>query len=104
MNEKYPDYVKQDYSVRMQFGEEEELVDRVWDHVHLFRPLGHSIVKLVTEEGMAMWHMPIEQGEAVAEAAGITPIDRPDITVKEYLAYRRYQESVLDDSWLNDDR
>lgn len=92
--------VSRNFSIKVTFGEEEQLVNRVYDHVHLFRPLGHSIVKLVTTDGFQQWHMPIEQGEAIAEAAGIIPTEREEIAETEYDGYTRYLEATLDDSWL----
>jgi hypothetical protein len=92
--------IRPNFSVRVTFGDQEQLVNRIYDHVHLFRPLGHSIVKLVTEDGFQEWHTPLEQGEAVAEAAGIVPIEREEISQPEYDAYMRYQASTLNDSWL----
>jgi hypothetical protein len=93
--------IGKDFSVNVTFGEEEQLVNRVFDHVHLFRPIGHSIVKLVTTEGFQQWHLPIETGERVAEAAGIVPTERTEITEREYDGYLRFQESTLDDTWLD---
>jgi hypothetical protein len=92
--------IEKDYCVRVTFGSEEQLVSRVYDHVHLFRPLGYSIVKLVTTDGFQQWNMPIEQGEAIAEAAGIKPTERDEISESEYDMYLRYQESRLGDDWL----
>lgn len=96
------EYVQPDFSIKVTFGDEEQLVNRVYDHVHLFRPLGHGIIKLITNEGFQQWHLPIEQAEAVAEASGITPTDRQEITQQEYDAYLRYQEATIDESWLED--
>lgn len=94
--------IEKDYCVRVNFGEEQELVSRVFDHIHVFKPLGHAILKLVTEEGFKQWHMPIEQAEHVAEASGIIPIERTEISETEYDAYLRYREATIDDSWLSD--
>jgi hypothetical protein len=93
--------IGKDFSVQVTFGEEEQLVNRVFDHVHLFRPIGHSIVKLVTTEGFQQWHMPIETGERVADAAGIIPTERVEITEREWAGYLRFQDSQLNDSWLD---
>lgn len=93
--------VNPDFSVKVTFGDEEQLVNRVYDHVHLFRPLGHAIIKIVTTEGFQQWHLPIEQGEAVAEGAGIKPIERDEISQKEYDGYLAYKEATLSDDWLD---
>lgn len=97
------EYIQPDFSIRVTFGDEEQIVNRVYDHVHLFRPLGHGIIKIMTSEGFQQWHLPIDQAETVAEGAGITPIERPEISQKEYDAYLRYQEKTMDDDWLDGD-
>ena len=93
--------IGRDFSVAVTFGGQEQLVNRVFDHVHLFRPIGHSIIKLVTTDGFQQWHVPVESGERVAEAAGIIPTDRKEITEREWEGYLSFQDSQLNDGWLD---
>jgi hypothetical protein len=96
------DRIRPDYSIRVNFGEESVLVDRVYDNVHLFRWLGHGILKVIMDEGLGQWHMPEQQAEYIADNTGIIPVERQDISEREYDAYLRFQEASLGDSWLND--
>lgn len=95
--------IKPDFSARITFGDKEELVNRVYDHVHIFEALGHTIIKLVTNEGFKQWHTPMHNGLKVAEAAGITPLYREEISQIEYEQYLRFQEQTIDDDWLDGD-
>jgi hypothetical protein len=92
--------IKPDYSIGLDFGEQHFSIDAVYDNVHLFRPLGFSIMKIVTNEGFLQMGTDIEDAEKVAEAAGIIPIERTDIRQSEYQFYLNYQEMTLDDDWL----
>lgn len=97
------DRVVDDFSVKINFGEKEELVNRVYDHVHIYEWLGHGILKLVTTGGVEQWHLPQDQALWIAESAGITPIYEQTITSTEYETYLRYQETFLTDDWLGGD-
>lgn len=95
------DRISEDSSVRLNFGDESVLINRVFDNIHIFDWLGHSILKIVdNDSGFMQWHMPQEQGLWIAEEALITPVYRPEITQREYDGYLRYMETRVDDSWL----
>lgn len=89
-----------DFSIGLEFDGRKILVDAVYDRVDIFRPLGFSILKLVTNDGFLQMGTDIEDAEAVAEGAGIIPNYRPSIRRSEYDFYLRYMELTLDDDWL----
>lgn len=88
------------FSVNLTLGEEQVLINRIYDNVHIFDWLGHSILKIVGQEGFLQWHTSMENGLQVASAAGITPVYRPEITPEEHEQYLAYQEQFLTDDWL----
>lgn len=89
--------IQPDYSIRVTFGEEDEqLVDRRFDHVHLFSWLGHGMLKLVGQDGFSVYHMSEEHARMLAERAGIFPIPREEISKSEYEAYLRYTEQMME--------
>lgn len=92
--------IQPDFSVMVKFGEEEVLVNRVYDNIHIFNWLGHGILKIVSEEGFLQWHTTQDMALEVAERAGITPVQRPEITPQEYDQYPATQEHFLSDEWL----
>jgi hypothetical protein len=92
--------VNKDFSVRIDLGDEQVLVDRVYDNIHIFPWIGHAILKLVTEEGMMQVHTTIDEALRVAEATGIKPLEREEISEREYEKYLDIQVSQLDDSLL----
>ena len=92
--------IEHDRSINLTFGEREMLVDAVYDNIHIFRPLGFSILKLVTNDGFCQMATGIEDAEQVAEAAGIQPVERTSIRQSEYDFYLNYQQMTLDDDWL----
>jgi len=96
MNER----IQPDFSLRLNMGEESIIVNRIYDNVHIFDWLGHGILKLVGEEGFLQYHTTQEQALGVANAAGITPVYRPEITPHEHEQYLAMQEQLLSDDWL----
>jgi hypothetical protein len=94
--------IQPDFSVGMYLGEEKYLVDRVYDQVHVFSWLGHGILKIVTQEGIAQWHLPQADAEIVADAAEINVNYRKEIAQSEYEVYLRYLEQTMDTDWLDD--
>lgn len=90
-----------DKAVNIQMGGQEILISNNYDTIHLFRKLGHGIIKVFVEEGLATWHLPVESAEWLAEQVGIEPHDRQTMTEKEYEGYIEYQTHTLDDSWLD---
>jgi len=94
--------IQDDFSVRLNWGEESILINRVYDNVHIFDWLGHGILKLVGEEGFLQYHTTQDQALSVANNAGITPVYRPEITPTEYEQYLRTQEYFLGDDWLEE--
>jgi len=94
--------IQPDFSVAVNLGEEATLINRVYDNVHIFDWLGHGILKIVSTEGFLQWHLTQDSALQVAEAAGITPVYRPEITEHEYQQYIQFQEHFLGEDWLND--
>jgi hypothetical protein len=94
--------IQDNFSVQVNLGGEATLVNRIYDNVHIFDWLGHSILKIVGQEGFLQWHTSQENGLKVANAAGITPVYRPEITQEEYDQYLLFQEQMLSDDWLGD--
>ena len=99
MNER----IKPDFSIRVHFGEEQSyLVDRTYDHAHVFQWLGFGILKLITEEGVLGVSMSEEDAVKIALTAGMTPIMRDEISEREWQQYLGFQETMLSDDWLGD--
>jgi len=92
--------VQPDFSLGLNIGDQHHLVDRTYDHVHIFEWLGHGILKLITEEGVAQVHLSQADAEKIATGAGIIPIMREEISEREYEQYLQAQESMMDDDWL----
>lgn len=95
------DRVNPNFSVGVNIGEQRLLVDRVYDHVHLFPWLGHGILKILTDEGLMQIHVGQEDALKVAEGAGIKPLVRDEISQSEYDKYLEAQETQLE-RWLED--
>lgn len=93
--------IQPDFSVKVRFGEDEVLVNRVYDNVHIFQWLGHGILKIVGSEGFLQWHTTEDIALEIAEEAGITPVYRQEITPIEHEQYILTQEQFLDDNWLD---
>jgi hypothetical protein len=81
------DRIKPDFSVRFNFGGQDVFINRMYDHVHIYSWLGHGILKVIGEEGFQQWHVGEASARQVAEAAGIVPIERTEISEKEYQGY-----------------
>jgi hypothetical protein len=97
MNER----IQPDFSVQVKFDDENSfLVDRTYDHTHIFSWLGYGILKLITEEGVLGVSMSQTDAMRVAETAGIIPIMRQEISEREYQQYLGYSEAILSDDWL----
>lgn len=95
------DRVRPNFSVGVNMGGEKVLVDRVYDHVHVFNWLGHGILKIITDEGLLQVHTTEEDALRVAEAAGIVPTLREEISETEYEKYLEAQENQME-GWLED--
>lgn len=101
-----------DFSISVEFLGREILLDFTFDRIDLFRPIGFSILKIVTSEGFLRMGTDIEDAEQIAENAQIIPIERPSIRRSEYEFYKNYLKmadydkyldvmtSELDDNWL----
>ena len=92
--------IQTNFSVNLKLGDEEVLINRVYDNVHIFDWLGHSILKIVGQDGFLQWHTSQANDIEVANAAGITPVYRPEITPEEHEQYLAYQQQFLTDDWL----
>lgn len=89
--------VRPDMSIRLNYGDESVLVDRVYDNVHIFDWLGYGLLKLVTQDGYKQIPLTVEQAQEIANAAGITPVYRPEISEAEHEHYLRVQAQNLED-------
>lgn len=96
------DRVKPDYSAGLMLNDRKVLVDRVYDHVHVFDWLGYGILKLVTEEGIAQVPLTLEQADSICVGAGIIPIMRHEISVSEHEYYLEVQAGLLDREFLGE--
>ena len=75
MSERLPDGVNPDFSVNVNWGERAYLVNRCFDHIHLFRRFGFAILKIVDpNDGFVQMCVAIEDAESIAEVAQIIPI------------------------------
>lgn len=93
--------VTPDFSIMVRFGEEEVLINRMYDNVHIFDWLGHGILKVVATEGFLQWHTTQDMALEVAERAQIDPLYRTSISEHEYEQYLKTQEQFLGDDWLD---
>lgn len=93
------DRIVEQPAVRMTFGDEEVIMHRMYDNIHIFDWLGHSILKIVGEQGFLQWHTTQEQGLKVAEATGIVPVYRETIEPKEYENYLSFMASCAMDEF-----
>jgi hypothetical protein len=89
-------------SVRINCGDESYLFDPHYDTVHIYPWLGHSIMRIITEDGQLQLHAHQVYGESVCERAGITPKIEEKIGRRAFTAYLRYQEETISDAWLNE--
>lgn len=92
---------RNEVSVPLNIGEETILFDPHYDTVQVFRWLGHSIIRLITDEGLAQIHLTQEMGERVAKAAGCEIFYREEIGEREYEKYLEAQETQME-RWLED--
>jgi hypothetical protein len=93
--------IEPDFSISVNMGEDSVLINRIYDNVHVFDWLGHGILKIVSEQGFLQWHTTQASALEVANAAGITPVYRPEITPTEYEQYLKFGEQMLSDDWLS---
>jgi hypothetical protein len=93
--------VQPDFSAGLEIGDQTYIVDRMYDHIHVFSWLGHGILKLITEDGVAQIHLSQANALKIATGAGIVPIMREEISEREYNQYLSAQEGMLDDDWLD---
>ena len=80
-------------AIRTNFGGEEVILHRIYDNIHIFDWLGHSILKIVNEQGFLQWHTTQEQGLRIAEASGIIPVYRESIEPTEHEGYLSFVAS-----------
>lgn len=94
------DRVSPDFSAGLMINDKKVLVDRVYDHVHVFDWLGYALLKLVTEDGISQVPLDLAEADAICVGSGIIPIMRQEISVSEHEYYLKVTQSKLDDSWL----
>ena len=94
------DRIKPTFSVPLEFEGEKYLIDRRYDHLHIFRWVGMGIFRILTAEGLMQMMMGQEQGEHIAEQAMVTPIYREEWTVEEREMYYSWAAHTMDDDWL----
>jgi len=96
------DRVKPDFSVGLMLNDQKTLVDRVYDHVHVFDWLGYALLKLITEEGVVQVPLDLEQADAICVGAGIIPIMRHEISVSEHEYYLQVQATQLEKEFMGE--
>jgi len=92
--------VKPDYSAGLMLNDTKVLVDRVYDHIHIFDWLGYGLLKLVTEEGITQVPLDLEQAAAICTGAGIIPIMRQEISASEHEYYLQVQALQLEQEFM----
>lgn len=96
------DRVTPDFSAGLMLNDEKVLVDRVFDHVHIFDWLGYALLKLITDEGIAQVPLDLEQADAICVGAGIIPIMRHEISVSEHEYYLQVQATQLEQEFIGE--
>jgi hypothetical protein len=95
------DRIKRDeYSVPVTVGEDRFLFDPHYDTIHTFRWLGHTIIKILHDEGMVQIHADAAYGDELADKSGAEVFERQQIGEREYKRYLDMRSSTLDDEWL----
>ena len=79
--------IKPDYSVELDAGGEKYLLDPRFDFVRIFPWLGHCVINVVIEDGVARMHTDAETGYRVAEESGIALVEMEFITESEHERY-----------------
>lgn len=102
MSERLPEGVNPDFSIMLNYGERQFLINRAFDNIHLFHKFGFAMLKIVDQTGFLQICVPIEDALAVAEASAIKPLERDEISESEYRHYQKYQEENLSDDILSD--
>ena len=87
-----------DYSVRVGITGTEDsfIVSPKYDRVDVFGWLGHSILRVVQDEGMAHYHVPEETGRRVAEQTGIPLAECEFMLQSDYENYLTAQANNLE--------
>jgi len=93
---------REEYSIPVRVGDTpaEFLFDPHYDTIHTFRWLGHSIIKILHDEGMVQIHTDAEYGDELADKSGAEVFERQQIGEREYKRYLDMRSSTLDDEWL----
>jgi len=96
------DRVTPDFSAGLMLNDKKVLVDRVYDHIHIFDWLGYGLLKLVTEEGIMQVPLDLAQADAICIGAGIIPIMRHEISVSEHEYYLEIQAKQLEQEFIGE--
>ena len=88
---------QEDISIGVQVGETEYLFDPHYDSVHVFDWLGHGILKIICEEGVAQVHTYQADAEETAVRAGADVHYRKSIGQREYAQYLNFMAKTMDD-------
>ena len=96
------DRVTPDFSAGLMLNDQKVLVDRVYDHVHVFDWLGYGLLKLVTEEGIVQVPLDLEQADAICIGAGIIPIMRHEISASEHEYYLKVKALELEQEFIGE--
>jgi len=94
--------VERDFSAGLMLNDKKVLVDRVYDHVHVFDWLGYGILKLVTEEGITQVPLNLEQADAICIGSGIIPIMRHEISVSEHEYFLKVKSLELEQEFMGE--
>ena len=96
------DRVTPDFSAGLMLNDEKVLIDRVYDHVHVFDWLGYALLKLITEEGVMQVPLNLAQADAICVGAGIIPIMRHEISVSEHEYYLEISAKQLEQDFMGE--
>lgn len=96
------DRVTPDFSAGLMLNDEKVLIDRVYDHVHVFDWLGYALLKLITEEGVMQVPLNLAQADAICIGAGIIPIMRHEISESEHEYYLKVQALQLEQDFVGE--
>jgi hypothetical protein len=85
------------FSIGINIGETEYLFDPHYDSVHVFDWLGHGLLKIICEEGLAQIHTSQADAEEVAVRSGADVHYRKHIGQREYDKYLEFMAKTMDD-------
>ena len=94
-----PDFVKPDSFIQITFGEEEFLVNKKYDRLEHYVPIGKYILKLLDDkQGLLGFFVSVEVVDELM-SAGIQLIERHTMLQSEYEWHLNHEAANLEDLW-----